>query len=96
MNNIHSRYGDERWKTWIGVIEIKFDYEIVGKRLLATPLGTLECYEIKSTGTSVLGNSHLTAFFNAELGFVKLEYTNIDSTRLVLDLVDFKKSTNSN
>jgi len=32
----------------------------------------------------------LTAFFNELLGFVKLEYTNIDGTKLVMNLTEIR------
>ena len=88
---IGSFWGDERWKTWEGSIENKYEYEIVDKKKIKTEVGELECYIVQSTATSAIGQTHLTAYFNMELGFVKLDYTNIDSTKTILELVQFEK-----
>ena len=88
---IGSFWGDERWKTWEESIENKYEYEIVGKGEMATPVGALECYEVHSTATSSIGQTHLIAYFSRDIGFVKLDYTNIDSTKIILELVEFEK-----
>ena len=88
---IGSFWGDERWKIWDGSIENKYKYEITGKVIVDSQIGEVECYEIKSTATSSIGATHLMAYFNEEIGFVKLKYTNIESTKTVLDLVKFEK-----
>ena len=89
---IGSPWGDSRWKTWEGSITNDYEYEIVDKKLINTALGELECFEIFSTATSRIGKTYLKAYFNEDIGFVKLDYTNIDSTKTVLDLVEFQKN----
>ena len=42
-----------------------------------------------STATSRLGETHLTALFHPKYGFVKLDYTNIDGSRTVLELTEW-------
>jgi hypothetical protein len=88
--SIGSFWGDERWKSWEGSIENEYNYEITDKPIINTPIGALECFEIKSTATSPIGKTHLTAYFNMDIGFVKLDYTNIDSTKTVLELINFE------
>lgn len=88
---IGSFWGDERWKTWDGSIENQYEYEIVGKEQITTALGEMECFVIESTATSSIGQTKLTAYFNMDIGFVKLNYTNIDSTKTVLELIGFEK-----
>lgn len=88
---IGSFWGDERWKTWESSIENRYEYVITNKSRIPTKLGDLECFEIKSTATSSIGITHLTSYFNMDMGFVKLDYTNIDSTKTVLELVGLKE-----
>jgi hypothetical protein len=88
---IGSFWGDERWKTWEESIENKYEYEIVDHKIIRTEIGELKCYIVQSTATSSIGQTHLTAYFNMDIGFVKLEYTNIDSTKTVLELIEFEK-----
>ena len=87
LNNIASHWGDKKWKTWEGVIESTCRYEITNQIWLQTNMGELECFEIQSSATSTLGKTYLTSYFNMDVGFVKLEYTNIDSTKVVLELI---------
>ena len=79
-------WGDERWKTWEGSIENQYLYEITGQSEFETKLGKLTCFEVTATATSRIGTTHLTALFHSTYGFVKLDYTNIDGTRTVLEL----------
>jgi len=88
---IGSAWGDERWKTWDKLIKNKYNYEITAIKTIATKIGDLKCYEIKSTATSSIGKTYLTAYFNMKIGFVKLEYTNIDTTKTILDIMKFEK-----
>ena len=88
--SIGKNWGDERWKTWEESIENKYVYEITGKKRLTTKVGNIDCFEIKSTATSSIGKTHLVSYFNEEMGFVKLEYTNIDFTKTFLELIDFE------
>ena len=83
---IGSQWGDERWKTWEGNIENNYQYEITGKEVLSTNFGDLECFVIKSTAKSSLGETALTAFFHPIYGFVKLDYTNINGSKTLLEL----------
>lgn len=84
-------WGDERWKKWEGSIENKCKYKIIDKVKLETKLGELECYVIKSTAKSRIGQTELTAFFNEKFGFVKLNYTNINGTKTNLELIEKRR-----
>ena len=63
-------------------------YEVKSLKTLKTPLGSLECFEIK--GESTYGDkliTDLTMYFNEIFGFVRLDYTNhLDSSRLQIKL----------
>lgn len=87
---IGSFWGDERWKTWGGGIENQYQYEITSKRKIDLPIGKLDCFEIQSTAASRIGTTGLTAYFHPDYGFVRLDYTNIDSSRTVLELINFE------
>ncbi len=84
---IGSNWGDERWKTWEGVIENLYDYKITAKEKLQTKLGILDCFKIESTATSEIGETSLTSYFHEKYGFVKLNYINIDGSKTILELV---------
>jgi hypothetical protein len=77
---------DARWKLWTGSIENKFKYEIIGKVNLPTKIGILKCWVINGIATSSIGSTRLMAYYSEELGFVKLDYTNIDKSKLVINI----------
>ena len=77
---------DARWKTWSGKMLNTYQYGITNIQTIKTPAGSFRCYEIKATATSRLGQTHLTAYFNEQAGFVRLEYVNIDGSKTVLSL----------
>ena len=87
---IGSFWGDERWKTWEGSIENLYIYEIVDKKKVDLAIGRLDCFLIQSKAKSAIGQTELLAYFNEKMGFVKLEYLNIDSTKTVLELIAFE------
>ncbi len=88
---IGSSWGDKRWKIWEGTIENKYEYKITDKRIVDTILGEIECYEITSNATSNIGVTELVALFNPKYGFVKLNYTNINGSKTILELIEFKE-----
>lgn len=92
---IGSGWGDERWKTWEGGIENQYSYEISGKKIIETKLGKIDCFIIKSTASSDIGKTKLTAYFNEDYGFIRLNYTNIDGSKTNLELIEYsdKKTT---
>lgn len=88
---IGSFWGDNRWRTWDQSITNQYNYEITAIKKIASKFGNLRCYEIKSTAQSELGKTSLIAYFNLKYGFVKLNYTNIDSTKMLFELVKVNK-----
>ena len=81
-----SHYANPLWMTWQGNINSKTTYIPNGIKKIQTPLGDLACYEINSTSHSRLGNTQLKFFFNETYGFVRLEYVNIDQSKIILNL----------
>ena len=47
----------------------------------------ITCFKIASNAVSKLGSSSLTAYFNQTYGFIKLDFINIDKSRIVFDLI---------
>lgn len=91
---IGDHWADERWKLWEGQIENEYEYEITDSRVLKTDLGDIECYTVESTANSRIGETKLTAYFNPKYGFVKLDYTNIDGSKTILELTEHSEKKN--
>lgn len=87
---IGAGWGDERWKIWEGSIENKYQYEITDKKKITTKFGELDCFTITSTANSRIGNTALTALFHPKYGFIELDYTNIDGSKTILELVEYR------
>lgn len=83
---IGDHWKDSRWKIWTGSIENKYEYEIIGRVNLSTKIGILDCWVINGIATSSIGSTRLMAYYNEELGFVKLDYTNIDKSKLIINI----------
>ncbi len=73
---IGDHWGDKRWKTWEGVINNVYKYEITDRKKVNTKFGLLDCYEITSKAKSRIGETELVALFNTKYGFIELNYTN--------------------
>tara|TARA_R110002012_G_scaffold321751_1_gene551193 strand:+ start:1126 stop:1986 length:861 start_codon:yes stop_codon:yes gene_type:complete len=91
---IGDHWADERWKLWEGQIENKYVYEITDKQTLNTDLGEIECFVIQSKAESRIGETKLTAYFNSNYGFVKLDYVNIDGSKTNLELIEHSSEKN--
>jgi hypothetical protein len=83
--------GSQKWKTWQGSVEINSTYRIRDIQTIKTNIGFLKCFVVESTAQSVLGETRLVSYFNEEYGFVKLNFTNIDGSYLVMDIYSVKK-----
>lgn len=83
---IGDQWADKRWHLWNGIIENNYNYEIIDKANVITKLGKVSCFIIDGQATSEIGKTYLKAFYNEELGFVKLNYTNIDNTKTIIEL----------
>lgn len=88
---IGDHWADPNWKIWSGSIENKIVYEIVNKTILETEAGIFNVFVIDAEANSRIGKTLLTSYFNREVGFVKHEYTNIDSSKLVIELNKIRK-----
>ncbi len=79
-------WADKRWILWEGAIENKYNYQIVDKIKLKTSLGNLSCYVVDGQAHSRIGKTYLKSYFNEQFGFIKLDYTNIDGTKTIIEL----------
>lgn len=80
-------YADSAWARWKGILRVQFRYKLGSIAQLATPFGELSCYRIQARGTSKLGTTALEAYFHPTYGFVRLNYRNINASRVQLTLV---------
>jgi hypothetical protein len=90
---IGPHWQDRRWKMWAGPIRNEYQYEIVGKEKLETSSGSMDCWVVRSTATSSIGSTHLLAYYSEENGFVKLDYTNIDNSKTVIEIKEIRPAT---
>ncbi|NML65658.1 hypothetical protein HHL22_10620 [Hymenobacter sp. RP-2-7] len=79
-------WADKHWLVWKGKNKNVTQYKVTNKLLLNSKLGALTCYVVASEATSALGSTKLVAYYNEQVGFVKLAYTNIDQSSLTLEL----------
>jgi len=89
--DISSSWGDPRWMTWHGIVTNDYRYEIVSREPLTVSAGTYDCFKIEAVGTGQLGDTALTSYYNEEVGFVKLDYKNIDGSSLIFELQEIKE-----
>ena len=55
---------------------------------VVTPMGAFPCIKVEAVAKSRIGKTYLTAYYNDTYGFVKMDNTNIDGSRIVIDLVE--------
>ena len=90
---ISDRWSDPAWMEWKGRLKANYKYTNHGHRLVRTKFGDRRCYELHAM--AALGKEQritkLNMLFNQDLGFIKLDYLNIDSSTLVLNLVEVQE-----
>jgi hypothetical protein len=87
---VGGHWSDQRWKKWTGSITGRMKYEKQHVESIQTKFGKLKCQVSSSSSTSELGETYLKSYFHKDYGFVKLEYTNIDGSQMILDLAESK------
>lgn len=80
------QWANKWWQLWKGENENEIHYKITGKTTIKTKLGVLKCYVVESEAKSALGSTKLVSYYHKDFGFVKLNYTNIDKSKLALEL----------
>ena len=84
--SIGDHWSDPRWKVWKGRIVNKYAYEVKGRTSVSVEGKQIPCWIIESSAKSSIGDTQLQSYFNEEYGFVKLDYTNIDGSKIILKL----------
>jgi hypothetical protein len=73
-----------------GSTSFEISLKITSKEKIKTKIGELTCYIIEGLGKGELGETKSRFYFNEEAGFVKLEYRNLDKSKLIIDLISIK------
>ncbi len=84
--SIGDHWSDPRWKVWKGRVVNQYTYEVKGRASVLVEGKEIPCWIIESSAKSSIGNTQLNSYFNEEYGFVKLDYTNIDGSKIILKL----------
>jgi hypothetical protein len=69
-------------------IHFDFDYEVTGQTEIDTKLGKLICMVVHAVGTSTIGVTASTFYYNEQYGVVDAIYENIDKSTLRLQLLN--------
>ncbi|MBO6606685.1 hypothetical protein [Psychroserpens sp.] len=85
---------NELWGMWEGSLILDYTYNITGKKLLKTELGSIECFIIESTASSSIGTTKLTSYFSEEYGFVRYEYELLNDLQVNFWVIDYKSASN--
>jgi hypothetical protein len=80
-------WSSDKWRKWQGGLDIWSTYDRQPNEKLVTNFGELDCAVVEANASSRIGKSYLKSYFNSTYGFVKLEYTNIDSTKIIMNLI---------
>lgn len=72
-----------------GIAHVNFTYEVIDKQLLTLDFGRVETYVIKSTGISDQFKVLYNAYFNSELGFVKIDYSLPDGSVVQITMSEY-------
>ena len=100
----HIRYPLEIGRMWTDGIEIQkgwgdwenssiqSEYEVKNKTTIRTEYGRIDdCWEIHSKSIFKLGETTFHYWFNEELGFVKMDYTNYGNQTLQIELIEINE-----
>lgn len=88
-------YLDQRWIDQKEKINIKYEYLRAKDETINTPFGKINCKVTNSTAKSDLEKgmlrTYLKSYYHPNYGFVKLEYTTINGSKIVIDLIEMKE-----
>lgn len=91
QQEVAPHWSDRRWAEWKDLLTSHYRYAISGEEALATAMGPLNCLVVKAEGRSTLGSTYLIMHYHPQFGFVKLFYTNIDGSSLVMELMGIEE-----
>ena len=78
-------WSDPRWRVWEKSIINNYVYTIIDKVNLETEIGNISCFVTEGKATSRLGNTYLTSWFNPVEGFIRMEYININKSKIIFE-----------
>ncbi|MGZ8545009.1 MAG: hypothetical protein ACXWV0_06915 [Flavisolibacter sp.] len=90
LTDISERWSDNRIITYQGKQQATYQYKITGKKNIQTTFGPKICYVTEAEANTTLGLTRLTSYFHPEMGFMRLDYTNIDGSVIRLVLVEVR------
>lgn len=85
---VYENWSNPEWKKWYGTLKNDCRYEIARRRSVELPFGSISAYAVVSNCENELGDTGLIAYFDEALGFVKMDYRNIDGSWLSLELLE--------
>lgn len=87
-------YLDSRWINYKELMQISYNYTRQTDEILETPLGKINCKVTMGFSKATYGvtklQTSLKSYYNSKYGFVKLEYLNVNKSKLVIDLIEEK------
>jgi hypothetical protein len=88
-------YLDPRWINQKEKIQINYEYLRGKDETISTPFGKINCKVTNGTAKSELQSgmlrTYLKSYYHPNYGFVKLEYTTINGSKIVMDLIEMKE-----
>jgi hypothetical protein len=83
-------WGSDKYIQWDKIIHFDYLYEVTGTEVLLVNDYKIECYKIEAKGNSEIGNTKVDFYFNPKLGFIKLDYSLMDNSKIEMTMVDFE------
>lgn len=88
---IGDKYLDERWLNQKKKFTMRFNYKREKDEILSTSFGQITCKVTTATGTADFGptmKTMLKSYYQDVYGFIRLEYINIDQTKIIFQLIE--------
>ena len=86
--DVGASWSDVRWKTWDGMLHIRYRYHMGETETIPIPGGgEAECRIVRAEAVSRIGKTTLVLHYHPVYGFVRMHYVNIDGSRTFLDLI---------
>lgn len=76
---------------WSGELTKELSYKITRSEYIHTNIGTVFCYIIAGTCISSLGETKLIAHYNEDFGFIKMDFFNVDGSRILFEINNVKQ-----
>ncbi|MCU0326129.1 MAG: hypothetical protein MUF45_12880 [Spirosomaceae bacterium] len=76
---------------WTGELTKDLSYKITRSEYIHTNIGTVFCYIIAGTCISSLGETKLIAHYNEDFGFIKMDFFNVDGSRILFEINNVKQ-----